>query len=212
LYGRQLAVMGRFAEAAAAFDEAERRRPDEPLIAISRGHSFALRGKYREAEAQYRKAVAQAKDPSEQKSALVNVGQMQERLGDAAGALASYHRASDQSFEALAAVAWMQAASPKRELRDPKAALEEIERTQPVDIFAAMVHDVHAVALAANGRFAEAVDANNRALQACRDSDAKKLPKIKDAIARLESRGDLYHRGQPYFGPTTDMTPVLDRE
>jgi hypothetical protein len=137
---------------------------------------------------------------------------MQERLGDQSGAFESMKTASAQSTDAFLSFAWMRAASPKAELRDPAAALADAEATQPAGVHAAMVYDVNAVALAANGRFDEAVLANERALEACRQSRVKDLPEIKAAIARLERRGNLYRARQPYVGPSSDMTPTLARQ
>jgi len=208
-YANQLSVMGRSDEALAAFAEAARLRADEPFVPLGLGHFYARQGKYQEAAEQYRKALAlQRGNPQ----ALLNLGKMQERLGDLAGAFASYQQASGQSTEAFIALAWMRSASPKTELRDPRLALDDVERTQPVGVFLAMVHDAHAVALAANGRYSEALQANDRALASCRESRVKDLPVIKDAIARLEHRASLYRRAQPYTGPTSDLTPVLARE
>ena len=87
-----------------------------------------------------------------------------------------------------------------------------MEATQPADLYGAMVHDAHAVALAANGRFADAVRANENALAICRKSAVKDLPHIQAAIRRLEQRGELYRKGQPFVGATSEMTPVLARE
>jgi hypothetical protein len=119
---------------------------------------------------------------------------------------------SDQSTDAFLALAWMRAASPKAELREPARALADIEATQPAGVYAGMVHDAHAVALAANGRFDEALVANERALQACRASRVKDQPEIKQAITRLESRGTLYKSRKSFVGPASDMTPTLARQ
>ena len=208
-YANQLSLMGRFDDAIKAFQQAGELRPEEPLVRIGMGHAYARRGMYQQAADEYRRALEIA---PRHPNARFNLGRMQERLGDFRGAYESMKAVSDQSTDALLAFAWMQAASPKPELRDPQRALADVEATQPASVYAAMVHDAHAVALAANRRFSEAVLANERALDACRRSRAKDLPEIKEAIARLERRGDLYRSRQPYVGPSSDMTPTLARQ
>ena len=205
----QLAIMGQIDEALATFKKAGELRPDEPLVPLGVGHIYARQGKHREAADEYRKALKIAPRHSE---SLLHLGLMQEKLGDLEGAFHSMLAASDRSTEAFIGVAWMRSASPKKELRDPKRALVDVEATQPASVYGAMVFDAHAVALAANDRFADAVQANENALALCRKSAAKDFPNIKAAIRRLEQRGELYRKNQPFVGPTSEMTPVLARE
>jgi protein O-mannosyl-transferase len=208
-YANQLSLMDRFDDAMKAFQQAGELRPEEPLVPIGMGHAFARRGMYQQAADEYRRALEIApRNPN----AWFSLGRMQERLGDQSGAFESMKTASAQSTDAFLSFAWMRAASPKAELRDPAAALADAEATQPAGVHAAMVYDVNAVALAANGRFDEAVLANERALEACRQSRVKDLLEIKAAIARLEHRGNLYRSRQPYVGPSSDMTPTLARQ
>jgi protein O-mannosyl-transferase len=205
----QLAIMGQIDEALATFKKAGELRPDEPLVPLGVGHIYKRQGKHREAADEYRKALNIAPRHAE---SLLHLGLMQEKLGDLDGAFQSMLAASDRSTEAFIGVAWMRSASPKKELRNPRQALLDVEATQPASVYGAMVFDAHAVALAANSRFADAVRANENALAICRNSAVKDLPHIKAAIHRLEQRGELYRKGQAFVGPTSEMTPVLARE
>jgi tetratricopeptide (TPR) repeat protein len=209
-YANQLSLMGRQDESLALFKEAAALRPDEPLVPIGIGHLHARKGDYRDAAVEYRRAVERSPGNP---NALLNLARMQEKLGELDASYKNFDEAGRHgSTEALMAVVWIRAASPRPEFRDPPRALLDVERKQPVGVFAAMVHDAHAAALAANGRFADAVQANDRALAACRESRFKNLPTIKDAIGRLERRGDRYRNGRPVVGPTSELAPILSRE
>lgn len=208
-YANQLALMGRFDDAMKAFKEAGKLRPDEPFVPLGIGHAYARKGMFKEAADEYRRALAIA---PQNHDARYGLGKMLERLGDDRGAFEAFEAVADRNTDAFFSLTWMRAASPNAALRNPKRALGDIEVTQASGPYAATVHDLHAVALAANGKFPEAIQANDRALFACRESRVKDLPEIKEAISRLEQRAERYRRSEPIIGPTKEMTPALVRQ
>jgi tetratricopeptide (TPR) repeat protein len=196
-------------EAMKVLDQAKELRPDEPLLPLNIGLVFAHRKEWSKAVEEFRKTLSLLPNHPE---ATVRLGRALEAMGELDAALAAFMAGSDGSSESLLSAAWMKCASPKKELRDPKRALAAVETLEPVGVLAAMIDDARAVALAANGRFAEAVDANDRALKACRDSDLRDAAFVREAMRRLERRGELYRKNEAYVGPTSEMAPALMRE
>jgi tetratricopeptide (TPR) repeat protein len=208
-YANLLSRMGRYDEAETLFQRAERISPRDSLIPLGRGHLESRRGNLQAAAAEYRRATELAPSNGD---AHWRLGRTLEVLGDSDGAFRAFISGSERSTEAFLALSWMRSASPKKELRNPAKALADVEAMQPAGVFAALVFDVHAVALAANGRFNEALKSNEDALAACRSSAVKDLAAVKGSIARLVKRGELYRRGEAFVGPVSEMSPVLARE
>ena len=91
-------------------------------------------------------------------------------------------------------LAWLLATTSDAELRDPSGALELIEAVLLADEYQAAMLDTLAAALAASGRFDDAVAAGRRALDV-----ARRDPALASAI---RGRIALYARGRAYVEPT----------
>ncbi len=86
-------------------------------------------------------------------------------------------------------LAWLLATAPSKSLRDAPQAVELVEAVTPSPTLEAWVRlDVLSVALAANGRFEEAIEAANAAAETCPDTE-------KEAI---ESRAKLFRQKKPF--------------
>ena len=123
-----------------------------------------------------------------------------ERFGTAKAALEEGVRQLPRDRRLLHALGRLLAACPERSLRDPQRALPMV-----TEIFEAERTPVHAetlaMALAAAGRFEEAVQLQYRVLN---EADKQRQGAVKD---RLNRNLDLYENGRDCCARTSDVFP-----
>ena len=185
---------GRLEEALAIFREAAADQPDTPHAFFEAGDLLSERGDHAEAAAALETAARLSPDSAGVRVAL---GVALLEAGRAEDALASFRAAlalDPEHAAALARLAGMLAAHPRRDLRDPTEAVRLAERLaarfnfqepRSLDLFAA--------AHAAAGDFASAVRAAERALALASGAGIDPSP--------IQQRLALFRAGRPYIGP-----------
>jgi hypothetical protein len=88
--GRQLEDKKKYADAMAAFEQALAIAKDDATVLAEMGWTAYLSGDYAKAEKYTRDALANVSTPNVRGAALYNLGLIQEKKGDRAGAIASY--------------------------------------------------------------------------------------------------------------------------
>ncbi len=100
-------------------------------------------------------------------------------------------------MEVLNALAWMQGASAMEGIKNPSEAIRLAERAcQLTDYETPEVLDTLAVAYAAAGNYAKALEISQKAVTEAQQSS--KLP----LAGRIGKRMDLYKQNQPYRDPS----------
>jgi tetratricopeptide (TPR) repeat protein len=200
--GVALGMLKRAPEAEAALREALRLRPDYPAAENSLAGALEIEGRRAEAVAHYRRSVeldsSIARYHVELGTALVKLGLAQGNKQLVYEGIASCKTGVDMKpDEADAhselAIAWFEATSPDKSVRNDKEAIELAERAvgrQHPPTPRAL--DVLAAAFAEAGRFEEAIDTGQMAKRA---AAAMKATKLADEI---DGRLKLYRDGKPY--------------
>ncbi|MGH8048363.1 MAG: tetratricopeptide repeat protein, partial [Chthoniobacterales bacterium] len=192
--GTALARAGRLDEAMASFREALAQKPDYPDAHYNLGIALYQTGHADDAIAHFEKALAQNPDYAEAHRnlavALVGKG----RLGEA---IAHYERALEihpQNAAVADDLAWLLATGPLAEFRNGSRAIElAVRANQGAGGANPMMLRTLAAAYAETGRFAEAVDAAQRALAAA--------PPGSPLVAALDDELTLYRSGHPMRDP-----------
>jgi tetratricopeptide (TPR) repeat protein len=182
--------LGRDDEALADFTAAVAADPNYAMAYYNRAVLLADRGENEAALADYAKALELAPDDL---AAYHARGRLYARLGQHGLAVADNEaalRVAPDDPRTCNNLAWLLATCPQDALRDPgravKLAQKACEGTGWQDVGSL---DTLASALAANGRFAEAVEQQSKVLELAREEDRA------DYRVRLE----LYKAGQPYL-------------
>jgi tetratricopeptide (TPR) repeat protein len=186
--GRIRQQQGRTDEAIALYQQAAAMNPRHQQAREDAGLLLAEQGRPLEAAASFREALA-----------LGPSAELHARLGGALWEAGRYREALDELEASLALepvspatreLAWMLATCPDPDLRDPERALRLL-RTLPEQGGSARLLDTWAAALAAAGRFEEAVTTADRALVRARE--AGDLARAR----AIEARRALYAQGVP---------------
>jgi len=192
--GGILYALGRMDEALEKFDRTLALSPQYAEARCNRGLILARRGEYELARVEFEAAIRG-------NSALVDahfyLGVCQAQRGDAEGAIAAYRRVLElrpDSAPARNNLAWLLATHPDDRIRDGNAAVELCESlTEDVKSTSYAAYDTLAAALAAAGRFPDAVEAMQRAIDLASDAVSKPI------LAGMQERLRLYEAGQAFL-------------
>lgn len=189
--GELFYARGQLAEAIADYTAALRLEP-QARYHNSRGHAHYRRGEYQQALADYNAALE--KDP-ELAEVYVNRADVLCELGQYRPAVEDYRQAQrlePDSPWAHRGLAWVLAAAPENDLRDPPAALEAARRAAKLaGEDDPRILDALAAALAATGRFDEAVRVQQRVVRLAAGQPA-------DLQRVVQGRLRLYRQQQPF--------------
>ncbi len=195
--GVALSSLGQLDAATRSFREAVRLNPDYADAHNNLGVMYHVRGQLPDAVVHYERAIALRPDNAEARSNLAQILVLQ---GQAAEAIAQFKRALELRPESpgpMAGQAWAMATAPGAPI-DPPAALWFGERAVALTGRRdAIALDAYAAALAAVGRFEQAVATARQALDVAKTSGALTL------VAQIESRMAAYERRQRF-----QITPV----
>jgi tetratricopeptide (TPR) repeat protein len=187
--GYALALQGRRDAAMESFRAALQVDPDYASAHNNLAAMLQLAGRADEAVEHYRRAVTLRPDNVE---ARANFGQLLSARREERAAAAEFRAVlavRDDYPQALAGLAWIEATSTDRSLRNPEDAIHLAERaaaaTRRRDL---TVLDALAAAYAAAGRFDEAVHATEEA------ADLAQAQGRLDLATRFRERGKLYKR------------------
>jgi tetratricopeptide (TPR) repeat protein len=181
--------LGQYEDAANDYSEVIDRQPDDFGAYTGRGHAYYRMGEFNKALADYSRAVALDANSA---GALVNRGDTYRQLGRWTNASADYRAALkvDETYgRAYRAAAWLMATCPDERFRNPDLALRAAEKAIELDgAEDYLYHDTLAAALAALGKYSEAITAAEQAFEAAPD----------EARLGVEERLTLYRGGKPY--------------
>lgn len=120
--------------------------------------------------------------------------------GDVGRAVENWSRAfklDPDRINVINSLAWVKATSPDDKLRDPKQALKLISRAAKLtEHKQPEVLDTYAAALAANGKFTEAVEIAEKAIELALSAGNKDLAKVLQGHLQLYKAGRPYREGQ----------------
>jgi tetratricopeptide (TPR) repeat protein len=194
-YGKR----GHWQEAIEAFGQAIKLNPGYSEAHCNLGVAYYSLGRYRDAMDAHKEAIKA--DPG-YAEAYSNLGNVYSRLGRWQEAIDSYKQAIEASpdyIEAYNNLAWLIATNPDIQNRDPNEAIriadhacELVIRDDPA---LPVLMGTLAAAYASAGRFGEAIDTANRAVNL---ADAANQPQVKKIIQYHLS---FYTHGKPYIEP-----------
>jgi len=190
---------GHFEAAIADYNEALKRAPNDGSIYSSRGHALMRLGKTQAAGKDFNTAVEVA---PQNVSALIYRGDFVANMGDFAQAARDYRQAirlNPRQGRAYQSVAWLMATCPDDKIRNPQMAVEAANQAIALDGKNARYLDTLAAALAASGKFDDALKHQQQALNTINDGDP----------APLEERMKLYADHQPYVMPKPTQTATV---
>lgn len=185
--------LGQYEDAASDYTEVLRRTPDDFGALTGRGHAWFRMGELQKALADYHRAVSL--DP-QSAGALVNRGDTYRQLGQWQQAAADYRAAVkvDEAYgRGYRSAAWLMATCPDEKYRNADLAVRAAEKAIELDGAQDYLYlDVLAAALASAGKYSEAVQAAEQALEIAPE----------EATMALGERLTLYRDGKPYRLPT----------
>lgn len=194
--------LGQYADATEDYTEVIERQPDDFGAFTGRGHAYFRMGELGKALADYNRAVNLDLKSA---GALVNRGDTYRLLGQWSNASADYRAAIkvDEGYgRGYRAAAWLMATCPDPKYRNEALAVRAAEAAIELDgAEDYLYHDALAAALAANGKYSEAVSAAEEALAIAPE----------EARLSVEERLALYRAGKPYRQSThvaTRPTPA----
>lgn len=191
--GQALYENGKAAEAIAAFETAVRFNPKLPMAHSSLGVALLETGQPEQSIIHLQEALRLAPQFAE---AHYNLGNTYLATGQGKKAIEHYSQAialDPEDVEAQNNLAWLLATSPRSEIRDGTKALELAQRADSlIHAKSAVIAGTLAAAYAEAGRFDDAVNAGQRALQlADAEGNLARANSIRAQIA-------LYQSGRPF--------------
>lgn len=180
---------GDVAAAVRDYSEAIRRLNTDPVYYQVRGNAYHQMRRFDEALADFNRAIE-----LDGNSAATRVyrGDTHTVLGNYEQAAEDYRQAirlNDRLGRAFQSTAWLMATCPDERFRDPARAVLAAKKGIELDGEKRyQYHETLAAALAANGEYAEAIKAQQKAVQLAPESVARA---VRDRLA-------LYEREQPY--------------
>jgi tetratricopeptide (TPR) repeat protein len=196
-----LASIGRTADAIPDYNRALEQFPDDLELLLSRGHAFHRLGKYRQALADFDSVVELDASLAE---AFTFRGNVYAELSDFERAQQDFEKSIEllpNQCEAYRSLAWMMAACPDSEFRNPDRAVETAKLSQkyskPGDF---LVLDTLAAAYASSEQFDRAARFQEQAIAMA--------PKEIDT-EEMEARLALYEERQPFHhDATSEVRPA----
>jgi len=189
--------------------------PDNAELISDLAIGYAMAGRDRDAIARLVALTDQQPELSTPHLHLARLYRQQRLYADAIRELEAYLRAEPTSGEVIYQLAWLLAAAPDEQDRDPRRAREWFERLPRSFPRESLEYDdLDALLLAAAGDFDGAV---RRAEEGLRRANAAKTPATETPAAqpaprtatdRLRARRELYARRQPYREPARGKPPA----
>ncbi|MEK6644488.1 MAG: tetratricopeptide repeat protein [Planctomycetota bacterium] len=191
--GSVLGKLGRVDEAMDQLRECLRFRPQEVRAEYNLGYAYQVKGRLEDAIVHYRRAVTIKPSYELARSglgiALALVGQFNEAVGE----LRTVLELEPDRVAAVNTLAWILATNPKDSIRNGTEAVQLAERANRLTGGAnSGALDTLAAAYAEAGRFAEAVEAGERAAKI---AEAEKQDAMANAI---RGRVELYRQSKPF--------------
>jgi tetratricopeptide (TPR) repeat protein len=191
--GRVLSLRGRGAEAEPHFRRALELKPKDFDIRRSYASALAEQGRAAEAVEQLREALRLRAD-MDVRLQLATLLYQTRRLKEAVAEYRAVVAAKPDELEALSNLAWLLATSADESLRNGAEAVRLAERACRVsDYKQARALGALGAAYAEAGRFAEAVEATQRAIEAARAGGDGRLAAAGEQLLRLFREGKAYH-------------------
>jgi protein O-mannosyl-transferase len=193
-----LARMGRDEEAITRFQEALTIRPDHPGTLQNMGLTLFQMGRAGEAMPLFERALRARPDMA---MAAYQLGCANMAMGRVADALAAWREAlriDPGLLESLTDMAWVQATSEDDAIRNGTEALQWANRANQLSGgTVAVVLDTLAAALAETGAFAEAADAQRRAIAAQAKSASPRIGGLRRPAGEMQERLKMYESHRP---------------
>lgn len=215
--GRELVTQGKYVEALAKFEECCRANPSHVSYRLERGRCLTALGRDREALPDFDFFVERAGE--EWANVLVERGQVRDRLGDLAGAMADFEaagRSSNPDFAALGRMALAQSAFFQGDHAKALKALEGISgeaAAGPAEKFRTLIRGPFADVHKDSARFLEGwTDDALRLYYLFCDLGTPPAKKAKarsreyEAVAKL--LGLLHAEHEKVLGPVARFTPL----
>jgi len=191
---------GRLKQAMDAYREAIRQSPDLARAHLRLGNVLSRQNQWTDALKAFRRAV---QTDSQLTVARVQLGVALEKLGRTTEAVAAYREALRVDPELAMAqnnLAWILATASDPHDRDGKEAVRLAEEAARLTEYKrAGVLDTLAATYAEAGRFEDAVQAVNKAIDLARSADHSEV------LTKLEQHRDLYQQGQPLRTPSRPL-------
>jgi tetratricopeptide (TPR) repeat protein len=194
--------LGRWQEAINAYKQAIRIKPDLIEAYRNRGTAYSNLGRRQEAIEDFSQAIKIKPDFAEVRYNLANELAVQGRCDEAVDQYHAALRLKPDWPACMNNLAFLIATNPDIKNRDTNEAIRLASRAcEPVNYKDLSFLDTLAAAYASAGRFSEAVDTANRALNL---ADAANQPEIKNIIQYHLS---FYTQGKPYIEPPPKPLP-----
>ena len=210
--GTALASQGRIAEAMTQFTAALRINPDNSKAHNNLGTALAEQGRIAEAMTQFTAALRINPDNSEAHNNLGTALAEQGRIAEAIAQFREALRLKPDFSPALHKLAWILATGRNANFRNAGEAVQLAERLCAITGFQdAEDLDALAAAYAEAGRFNDAVQAAQKALELAVAAGQEKLaPNAHSGLAQqFQERLKLYQAGRPFHEGPASATPAL---
>jgi Flp pilus assembly protein TadD len=207
-----LASQGRIAEAMTQFTAALRINPDNSKAHNNLGTALAEQGRIAEAMTQFTAALRINPDNSEAHNNLGTALAEQGRIAEAIAQFREALRLKPDFSPALHKLAWILATGRNANFRNAGEAVQLAERLCAITGFQdAEDLDAVAAAYAEAGRFNDAVQAAQKALELAVAAGQEKLaPNAHSGLAQqFQERLKLYQAGRPFHEGPASATPAL---
>ena len=198
--GRVLAIQRQFAEADLEFQAAVRLKPKDSEI--RRSYAAALAGQGRQAEAvQQLRELLELTPDNEARSQLATLLYQTGQFGDAVAEYRQLLAAKPDQPEALSNLAWLLATSPDSATRNGTDAVRFAEQACRLTGYQrAQTVSALAAAYAEAGRFTDAVEAAQKAIELARTGGNARFAAVNEQLL------SLYRAGKPYHMPSPTVT------
>lgn len=197
---RVLAIQRQFAEADLEFQAAVKIKPKDSEIRRSYAAALAEQGRKAEAVQQLRELL-QLKPDNEARSQLASLLYQTGKFGEAAAEYRQLLAAKPDQPEALSNLAWLLATSPNSATRNGADAVRFAEQACRLTGYQrAQTISALAAAYAEAGRFPDAVEAAQKAIQLARAGGDARFAAVNEQLL------SLYRAGKPYHMPSPTVT------
>jgi Flp pilus assembly protein TadD len=195
--GRVLALQGHNAEAEPEFQAAVRIKPKDSEIRRSYASVLAEQGRKAESEKQLR-ALLQLQPDLEASSQLASLLYQTAKFGEAVAEYRKLVAAKPDQPEALSNLAWLLATSPESGVRNGTDAVRFAELAcRRTGYQRAQMLGALAAAYAEAGRFTEAVEATQKAIELARAGGDARFASANEQLLTLYRSGRPYHMPSP---------------
>ncbi|HUN80807.1 MAG TPA: tetratricopeptide repeat protein, partial [Phycisphaerae bacterium] len=201
-YGTFLEKAGRSDEAIGEFSRALRLRPDNGLTLYEMGLTYLQLGRVQDALMRLSEALAARPDMAQIRYQLACANMLQKRVDVAMDFWRKAIQLEPHYVAAMTDLAWLLSTCEEDRYRRPVEGLrwatqacELTENREP------MALDTLAAALAARGRFAEAVEKEQKSIELAGDPSKLKLGARSTTIEKMKQRLALYKAGKAYLEP-----------